>query len=70
MLDNGIRASLLNIYFINGWIKRDLNETRTVIEDKSVKSEEEWRKKINEQYTYLGFNHNAQKYIHEVFLDC
>ena len=70
MLENGIKASLLNIYFINGWKKRDLDETRAIIEDKSVKTEDEWKEKINEQYTYLGFNNNAKKYIQEVFLEC
>jgi len=69
LLENGIKASLLNIYFNNGWIKRDSDGTR-IIENKSVQNESEWRKKINEQYGYLGFNNNAKKYIHEVFLEC
>ena len=77
MLDNGLKASLLNIYFINGWKKRDLNRaratpngTRPIREDKSVKTEGEWKEKINEQYAYLNFNSNAKKCIHEVFLEC
>ena len=71
LLENGIKASLLNIYFNNGWIKRDLkDEARAILENKSVQNEAEWRKKINEQYAYLGFNDNAKKYIHEVFLEC
>ena len=70
MFGNGIKASLLNIYFINGWKKRDLNGTRAVLEDKSVKIEGEWKEKIHEQYTYLGFNTTAKKYIYEIFLEC
>jgi hypothetical protein len=69
MLDNGISASLLNIYFINGWIKRDL-DTKRVIEDKSVKTIEEWHKKIKEEYEYLGINNDTKKYISEIFVEC
>jgi hypothetical protein len=71
MLENGINASLLNIYFINGWKKRNLlEETRPIVEDKSVRTESEWKEKINEEYIYLGFNNTAKKYIREVFLEC
>jgi hypothetical protein len=69
MLENGIEASLLNIYFINGYIKRDFI-TKEIIENKSVRTVSEWREKIDEEYTYLGINNNAKKYISEIFVDC
>jgi hypothetical protein len=61
MLDNGIEGSLLNIYFINGWPDED---------DKNVKSSKEWKDKIDDEYTYLGINDAAKKYISEIFVDC
>jgi hypothetical protein len=69
MLENGIETSLLNIYFINGYVKRDF-ATNEILEDKSVKNIFEWRKKIDEEYAYLGINDNAKKYISEIFVDC
>jgi hypothetical protein len=69
MLDNGIECSLLNIYFINGFVHKD-RETKELIEDKSVKSVSEWHKVINDEYAYLGINDYAKKYISEIFVEC
>ena len=60
LLENGIKASLLNIYFINGWPN----------DQKNVTSVQMWEEKIQDEYSYLGINDNAKKYIHEVFLEC
>jgi hypothetical protein len=74
MLDNGIKCSLLNIYFINGYEKkgRDKNNDPIIVEDKSVKTEEEWGAEIKEEYKYLGISNNDEvlKYISEVYIDC
>jgi hypothetical protein len=76
MRDNGIECSLLNIYFLNGYVRRKRQDPKTkkdeieIIEDKSVKTESEWRKVIDTEYTYLGINDNAKEYISEIFVDC
>jgi hypothetical protein len=64
MLDNGIECSLLNIYFINGW-KDDAEQSQ-----QNVQTVDEWQNKINDEYSYLGINNNAQKYISQIFVDC
>ena len=61
MLDNGINCSLLNIYFTNGWQNKP---------EKNVLNIETWKKAINDEYTYLGINNNAKKYISEIFVEC
>jgi len=61
MLNNGIQCSLLNIYFINGWNKNT---------SKNVTSIEMWKEKILDEYLYLGINHEAKKYISEIFVNC
>jgi hypothetical protein len=63
-----IKASLLNIYFIKGYVKRDLH-TKELLEDKSV-SKNDWDKIIKDEYDYLGINNEAKKYISEIFVDC
>ena len=69
MLDNGIECSLLNIYFLNGYVKKD-PETKKIIKDESLKNVSEWRKVIDAEYTYLGINDEAKKYISEIFVNC
>jgi hypothetical protein len=61
MLDNGIQCSLLNIYFLNGWGNQN---------DKNVLEIEDWNKKIDEEYSYLGINNHAKEYISEILVDC
>lgn len=61
MLDNGIHCELLNIYFINGWSKNP---------NKNVSDIKTWKEKIMEEYTYLGINNEAKKYISEIFVEC
>jgi len=61
MLDNGIQCSLLNIYFINGWPNKP---------EKNVLKIEAWKKIIADEYSYLGINNNAKKYISEIFVEC
>jgi hypothetical protein len=70
MLENGIECSLLNIYFINGYVKRDLKNTNIILEDKSVSTVSEWRKLIDTEYDYLGINDEAKKYISKIFVEC
>ena len=61
MLENGINCSLLNIYFINGWTKDS---------KKNVLKVNDWKKAIQTEYSYLGINSDAKKYISEVFIEC
>jgi hypothetical protein len=61
MLDNNIKCSLLNIYFINGWPNDP---------SKNVTDEASWRRKIEDEYSYLGITDEAKKHIQEVFIDC
>lgn len=69
LLSNNIKASLLNIYFVNGYIKRDFD--KRIIENKSVLSQIKWEEKIIEQYKYLGItNTMAMDYINSVFINC
>ncbi|MGM0609402.1 MAG: hypothetical protein ACQESP_13415 [Candidatus Muiribacteriota bacterium] len=71
LLDNKINASLLYIYFINGYEKRQLKGRKKItVENKSVKKQEEWEKTIEEEYTNLGINDKAKQYISNVFIDC
>ena len=69
---NNIKASLLYIYFINGYEKRNIkhNEMK-IIESKSVKTKNEWNDKIKKEYEYLGIiNNNVLNYISSIFIDC
>jgi hypothetical protein len=61
MLDNGIQCSLLNIYFLNGWPNNPV---------KNVKNIKDWKNAINDEYSFLGINNNAKKYISEIFVEC
>lgn len=71
LLENNINASLLYIYFINGYEKRQLlNRKKTLVENKSVKKQSDWEKIIEEEYIDLGINEKAKKYISNVFIDC
>ena len=72
--NNNIRklnASLLYIYFLNGYEKRQLKDKKKItIENKSVKKRVEWEKVINEEYFDLGINDTAKQYISKIFVDC
>lgn len=66
-----VNASLLYIYFLNGYEKRQLKGNKIVfIENKSVKKKEEWETIIKEEYIELGINDAASQYISKVFIDC
>jgi hypothetical protein len=66
-----INASLLYIYFLNGYEKRQLKEKKIIlIESKSVENQEEWEKAIKEEYIDLGLNDTANQSIAKVFIDC
>ena len=68
LINNNIKAHLLNVYFINGYIKRCPNKP---IEDKSVQTEEIWREAIKKQYNYLGIvGSMAENYITSIFVNC
>jgi len=71
LLDNKINASLLYIYFLNGYEKCQLKDSKKVIiENKSVEKIEEWEKAIKEEYIELGINGDAEQYISKIFIDC
>jgi len=60
---NGIKCSLLNIYFINGY--------KLTLRDRSVSDQVKWDKKIQIQYDYLGIiGTEAEPCINKVFVDC
>jgi len=64
LLDNGIEARLLYIYFINGWP----NDPQ-----KNVTRKAKWRDAIDTEYAYLGINginDEAKRYISEIFVEC
>ena len=66
-----IRASLLYIYFLNGYEKRQLKGNKIIpIENKSVEKQEDWEKVIIDGYIDLGVNHIANQYISKIFIDC
>ena len=71
LLDNNINASLLYIYFLNGYEKRQLRDRRIVtVQNKGVGTIEEWKKAIKEEYIELGINDNAEQYISKIFVEC
>ncbi|MGL4908977.1 MAG: hypothetical protein ACRC9X_02435 [Bacteroidales bacterium] len=71
LLENNIKASLLYIYFINGYNKRILRDgKKETVEKKSVESIDIWKEALNKEYNELGLNEEAQKYISNVFIDC
>jgi hypothetical protein len=61
LLENKIKASLLYIYFLNGW-PNDPNM--------NVTSPKAWRGAIDIEYAYLGINDKAKEYISEIFVEC
>ncbi len=71
LLGNNIRASLLNIYFVNGYIKRNVKNKTLIDKTKNVESESDWKKAINIQYEYLGIKHTkAMDHINSVIVNC
>ncbi len=66
-----INASLLYIYFLNGYDKRQLCGRKiTAIENKSVENQEDWEKIIKNEYIDLGISNIANQYILKVFINC
>jgi hypothetical protein len=67
-----IETHLLNIYFLNGYIRRIKAEKGyCVIENKSIADKVIWEREIDKEYDYLGLTDSkAEKYIHSVFIDC
>ena len=71
LLDNKLNASILYIYFLNGYEKYEIiNNQKVFIESKSVGKQNEWEKSIEEEYAVLGINGKAKEYISSVFIDC
>ena len=74
MKDYGIKAKLVNIYFINGYIHKiyfpDTKEWREVY-NKSA-SRDNWSEVIKKEKDYLGLNGNEEinKVVKDVFIDC
>jgi hypothetical protein len=71
----GIKAKLLNIYFLNGYerrirIKKDKCSILTLKESISVKSKSEWLNTIKKEYDYLGCNNFVKNDIGSLFIDC
>lgn len=73
---NSIRASILNIYFLNGYKKRSIEkhgnkEFIVLKEDKSVTHKADWKIEIKKEYEYLGIDNSiAKERIESVFIDC
>lgn len=71
LLKNDINASLLYIYFINGYEKRKLDNRKIItVENKSVQNRQAWNKIINDEYQSLGINAHAKKFISNIFIYC
>lgn len=71
LLDNKINASLLYIYFINGYEKRQLkNRKKILIKSKSVNKQIDWEKAIKQEYIDLGINEKTKEYISNIFIEC
>jgi hypothetical protein len=71
LIDNNIKAHLLNIYFINGYIKRCYEDKRTIIENKSVESKQIWEDALTKQYDFLGiWGREIEKYLISIFVNC
>lgn len=71
LLANKINASLLYIYFINGYEKRQLkNRKKILVGSISVNKQIDWEKAIKQEYIDLGINNKAKAYISNIFIDC
>jgi len=67
----GINASLLYVYFLNGYEKRQLKDNKLItIENKSVVNIVDWEKAIKDEYIELGINGNVEQYISKIFINC
>jgi len=67
---NGINASLLYIYFLNGHEKRTLQDKKIVnLESKSVLNKGDWEKAISIEYSDLGLSETAKASISSIFVD-
>ena len=68
----GIESYVLNIYFINGYIKRIKRNDKIIIEqNRSVTTVEEWEEAIEMQYECLGLKNTiALNYVQKIFVDC
>lgn len=63
----GVKARLLNLYFLNGWDTADTETDR----QKSVKSKDDWQAAIDAEYSALGIdNDKVKEYAQSVFIDC
>jgi hypothetical protein len=66
-----ISASLLYIYFLNGYERRKLDGRKIVtVYDKSVKSQNDWEVVIKRQYEDLGLDKVITEGISKIFIDC
>lgn len=71
LIDNNIQVQLLNLYFMNGYLRRCYEDKKSILEDKGVTTEEVWKIAIKKQYDYLGIsNSKAMDYIISIFIDC
>ncbi|MBL7965651.1 MAG: hypothetical protein JNK09_01540 [Prolixibacteraceae bacterium] len=71
LLDNNINASLLYVFFINGYEKRQIKDKKKItVECKSVINQQDWENAIKSEYFELGINDNAKQYISNIFIDC
>lgn len=69
---NGVKAKLVNIYFVNGYekkMKNPVSEKYYTIQNKNT-SKDQWRECITKEEDYLGISKLVGEHIFSVFIDC
>lgn len=69
---HGVKAKLVNIYFVNGYekkIKDSDSEKYYTIQNKNT-SKDQWRECITKEEDYLGISKLVGEHIFSVFIDC
>jgi hypothetical protein len=63
-----INSSLLYVFFLNGYEKRQLKgRVKITVKNKGIEKKEDWEKVIKDEYVELGISDKAKKHISNVF---
>jgi hypothetical protein len=69
--DNGIEASLVNVFFMNGYERPFVSRTANHVESKSVTERQDWEKAIEAELYDLGLTEEALSgIVYNVIVDC
>lgn len=67
----GIKAKLLDIYFINGYIDKSKKlDNKNIIDSNNVDNLNDWKNVIEQEYLYLGLNNLSKSDVKSLFIDC